>query len=133
MFGNEVSLRYEMDEVEDFDYAVFDRQLQGQPVVYRLFAIPIQNGWNNYQLTLTVFDASVTPEEELVQFERELWSSQMYLDEQGLLSICERILAYLQSCEIESPVELAYVFGGTVNNVTPMYPAPSSDTASFIC
>lgn len=130
MFDEEDSgERYQVDQVGD-DYVIFDRAFGGQrPIVYKLFVVPVQNNWYNYQAILTMFDATVNPEKDYPQFIRELWSTFFYLDDWSAPCIHSRILTCLVTTEIEHPYELSYLFGGTVRNEKPI----SVEHKSNIC
>ena len=122
------SLRYNVDKAGDFDYVIFDTQNRGQ-LVYVLFVVPIVHPWYNYQVVLSVFNAATNASANYPQFERELWTSHMYLDEMGMSGICARILTCLQNYEIECPVELSYLFGGQVNGRIPIVSEPALTTS----
>lgn len=115
----ENSPRYVIEKVGNLDYVIFDMHNKGQ-LVYVLFVVPIQHRWYNYQVVLSVFNASNRTSADYPQLERELWTNYMYLDDEGLLRICTRILLSLQNYEIEYPVELSYLFGGIVNGRIPV-------------
>lgn len=106
--------RYTVDRVGDDEWQIFDVQKQGTPITYLLFVTEV-SGLLNRQLTITSYDAS-EPRTTYV-FDEELYSTAFYAgsDEQRELLIFDVIVALMDS-EIENPVELAYMFGGTIRN-----------------
>jgi hypothetical protein len=113
------SQRYSSKKVGDLQYLVFDSQVK-EPVVYVLFFSEVKNKWNNYQVTLTVFSLVESEGHDYVTFLKELWSSFIYIDDKGLSNLGPRILNLLQTCDIQYPIELCYIFGGTIEGRAPI-------------
>jgi hypothetical protein len=108
--------RYTVDRVGDNEWQVFDQAKKGTPVTYLLFVTEVSGGsLLNMQLTITSYDASAP--REMHVFEEELYSTLFYAstDEQCELLIFD-VIDKLMDSEIENPVELAYMFGGTIRN-----------------
>lgn len=106
--------RYTVDRVGDDEWQIFDVAKQETPITYLLFVTKV-SGLLNLQLTLTSYDAS-EPRGVYI-FEQELYSTMFYAatEDQRELLIFD-VIDTLMDSDIESPVELAYLFGGTVRN-----------------
>jgi hypothetical protein len=106
--------RYTVDRVGDDEWQIFDVAKHGTPITYLLFVTKV-SGPLNRQLTITSYDASENHVSHV--FECELYSTTFYAvsEEQRELLIFD-VIDNLMDYEIENPVELAYMFGGTVRN-----------------
>jgi hypothetical protein len=106
--------RYTVDRVGDDEWQIFDAEKQDTPITYLLFVTKV-SGVFDMQLTITSYDAS-EPRGTYV-FEQELYSTMFFAstaDQRELLIF--DVIDVLMDSEIENPVELAHLFGGTVRN-----------------
>lgn len=110
--------RYTVDRVGDDEWQIFDVEKQETPITYLLFVTGVSgSSMFNQQLTITSYDAS-EPRGTYI-FEQELYSTMFYAstaDQRELLIF--DVIDTLMDSDIENPVELAYLFGGTIRNRT---------------
>lgn len=116
--------RYIVDRIGNADWQIFDTEKKHSPLTYLLYATPIINGNSNIQFTLTIYDAS----REQPIFDRELWSSWFFIaDTEQFEKIAEEIIEQFADCNLDNPVELAYLFGGAVlSRTVQMPPVPGT-------
>lgn len=109
--------RYTVDRVGDDEWQIFDVAKQETPITYLLFVTGVSGSLFNQQLTITSYDAS--EHRGAYIFEQELYSTMFYAstaDQRELLIF--DVIDTLMDSDVENPVELAYLFGGTVRNRT---------------
>jgi hypothetical protein len=111
------SRRFDVTRVTPLDYLLFDLHAEGEPIVYWLFMVGIEHKWYNWQVLLSRFDPSGRTI-SYTQLDREIWSTMLYTDMEGLAGICPRIISLLEQLDLNYPVELTYTFGGQA------YPPP---------
>jgi hypothetical protein len=114
-------LRYNYDALSEFDYMLFDQTRSMYPELYALNIRPIKNNWANYQLSLAKILLVGVEDERAnrAQFEREVWSTELYASEAQASMLPLRVISLLQSCDIDYPVELTYQLGGLVYTYPP--------------
>jgi len=111
---NVVSKRFDINKIGPLDYLLLDLQAEGGPLVHWLYLVAIENKWCNWQVILSAFDPSLQTG-SIPMLGREIWSTFLYSDMEGLVRLCPRIISLLESLDVNYPVELTYTFGGQAN------------------
>lgn len=106
--------RYTVDRVGDDEWQIFDGPPDETALTYLLFVTDV-GGSLNTQLTITSYDAPET--RDMYIFEQEVYSTMFYAstEDQRELLVFD-VIDTLMDSEVGNPVELAYLFGGTVCN-----------------
>jgi hypothetical protein len=105
--------RYSLDRISNYEWVIFDKTKMGTPIVYMLYIVPL-SGIYNYQLVLSSYDAIEAANTTWVTFGPELYSTFFYSVPEGIETLVNSVLYLLVNSEIDNPIELAHVFGGTV-------------------
>lgn len=109
------TLRYSVDRVGDEEWAIFDEEKKGTPVVYMLYVIQVA-GMLNHQVILTSYDAVVSAAVMVPIWDVEIYSTFFYSIPEGVETMIHNIIEVLLDTDIENPVELAHAFGGTIRS-----------------
>jgi len=109
--------RYTVDCIGPLDWQIFDHKLGQSPTVFLLYAVPIQTAYLNCQIVLTVFDGVEALNNGRPTLEHELWSTRLYVEsEEQIGYVLADICDTLDEMEISDPIELAYLYGGSVGS-----------------
>jgi len=110
------ALSLTVDRVGECEWQIFLNETQETPTVYLAYAVPVA-GFLNWQVILTVYDAAVAVEYGIPVFDIELFSTAFYAaDDQQFEDMMEQLFNVLHESDINNPVEMAHVFGGTVRS-----------------
>jgi hypothetical protein len=105
-----------IDRVGEREWQIFLSETQGSPTVYFVYTVPVA-GPLNWQVILTVYDAAAAADHELPIFDIELFSTAFYAsDEKQFENMMVQIFDVLNETDINNPVELSHIFGGTVRS-----------------
>jgi hypothetical protein len=105
-----VGKRFDINRLSSLDYLLLDQTTETSEV-YWLFLVAVQHKWYNWQVILSVFDPSL-PSGGYPVLDREIWSTMLYSDYEGVVGLCPRIISLLEQLDVNYPVELTYTFGG---------------------
>jgi len=108
--------RYETEQISEHDWYIFDTNIRNLPVVYYLYFSHVRNGYYNYQVVLTRYDGIQAAFDEYPVFEKELFSTFLYVEPSLLNVVASSMLFLLQSMSIENPEPLCLYFGGMTNS-----------------
>lgn len=108
-----------VDRISDDEWAIYD--FSGtDPAAYLLTATPIAaSPFSNLNFTLVECDIDNFEKEfeEYQVFIREVWSSDVYVSgDKSYDILSDGIVSVIPRVKLSNPIELAYLFGGSVNN-----------------
>jgi hypothetical protein len=109
--------RYTIDRVGTYDWHIIDGKDGQSPRVYFLYAAALEAPLLNCQMVLTSFDGAQALNNGWPTFEREIWSTRLYVENgERAIQLAYEIYETLDDAEIQDPLELVYIFGGTVGS-----------------
>lgn len=108
--------RYTIDQIDDFEWQIFDAQKKHTPTTYYVIVVPVV-GVYGYQVILTSYNAIHAAGSEYKIYGPELWSTKFYaVDVEHYDEMMFNIFRCIQFTDVNNPVELSHTFGGYIRN-----------------
>lgn len=109
-----------IDRISDYEWQICDFASGVQPATYLLMANKIEGDKfvnTNFVLVECDCDNFDTAFEDYQVFQREIWSTSMFLaDDINYEAFTQHLLGIIPDVKLSNPIELAFMFGGKVHH-----------------